>query len=60
MKHIEPDHDHGLEFLVSRARRRVSEAVPHSPEWAAAIEGLEELERLNLRVRKPVLTGDVG
>jgi hypothetical protein len=29
---------------VARARRRVAEAAPHSPEWCAAIEELEELE----------------
>lgn len=30
---------------LTRARRRVAEAMPYSPEWRAAIEGLEELER---------------
>ena len=29
---------------VARARRRVAESAPHSPEWCAAIEELEELE----------------
>jgi hypothetical protein len=30
---------------LERARRRVENAVPYSPEWQAAIEELEELDR---------------
>ncbi|HYM84863.1 MAG TPA: hypothetical protein VEY67_12005 [Candidatus Dormibacteraeota bacterium] len=35
---------HDLEVRITRARRRVDDAIPSSPEWAAAIEEVEELE----------------
>lgn len=36
--------DHSLAARLARVRRRVDDAVPYSPEWAAAMDELEELE----------------
>ncbi len=37
---------HGLEEALARARRRVEQAVPYSPEWDAATDEVAELEEL--------------
>ena len=40
---------------LQRAQRRLDEAMPYSPEWAAAIEAVEELERgLEKRGDRPI------
>ncbi len=35
-----------LERRLASARRRLGEATPHSPEWDAAAEAVDELEEL--------------
>jgi len=34
-----------LQFLLRRALRRMDEAAPYGPEWAAAAEAVADLER---------------
>jgi hypothetical protein len=41
-----------LERLLALARLRVEDAAPHSPEWDAAIEAVQELEHL-IRTASP-------
>ncbi len=51
------DGDHLADRLV-RVRRRIETNVPYSPDWAAAIEELEELEAALDAERAPVPTQD--
>jgi hypothetical protein len=34
-----------LERLLASARRRLGDATPHSPDWDAAADAVDELER---------------
>lgn len=60
IKNVESDDCHRLGILLARARRRVEESIPHSPDWEAAIEALDELEQATLQESDPVLAGDAA